>query len=101
MTTLVPQAPRRSGPTNERVELARYTISAGERIVYGQRVLGIVRLTDVPADGDGRHYLIERGLTCMAELRAVVEDYVGQSEHWDSVPAEPRWIAEKIEALVS
>ena len=58
-------AVRRSGPTNERVELARYTISAGERIVYGQRVLGIVRLTDVPADGAGRHYLIERGLTAI------------------------------------
>ena len=33
--------------TRQRVELARYTItSAGERIVYGQRVDGAVRLTD-------------------------------------------------------
>jgi hypothetical protein len=29
--------------TNDRVELARYTVSAGERVVYGQRVLGVVR----------------------------------------------------------
>ncbi len=29
--------------TNERVELARYTVSAGERVIYGQRVLGVVR----------------------------------------------------------
>ena len=29
--------------TNERIELGRYTISAGERIVYGQRILGVVR----------------------------------------------------------
>jgi hypothetical protein len=26
----------------------------------GQRVLGVVRVTDAPADGHGRHYLIER-----------------------------------------
>jgi hypothetical protein len=30
--------------TNERVELARCTISAGERVTYGQRVPGVVRL---------------------------------------------------------
>ena len=27
----------------DRVELARYTVSAGERILYGQRVDGVVR----------------------------------------------------------
>jgi hypothetical protein len=34
---------RRAGQTNERVELARYTVSAGERVICGQRVLGVVR----------------------------------------------------------
>ena len=29
--------------TNDRVELARYAITAGERVIYGQRVLGVVR----------------------------------------------------------
>ena len=101
MTILAPQTSRRRGPTNERVELARYAISAGARIVYGQRVFGIVRLTDVPADGHGRHYLIERGLTRMAELLALVDDYLGQAEHWDAVPVEACWIAEKLEALKS
>ena len=75
--------------TNERVELGRYHISAGERIVYGQRILGVVRLTDVPADGHGRHYVIERGLACMAELRAIVADYLREADRWDAVPAEP------------
>jgi hypothetical protein len=75
--------------TNERIELGRYTISAGERIVYGQRILGVVRLTDVPADGHGRHYVIERGLTCMTELRAIVADYLHEADRWDAVPAEP------------
>ena len=75
--------------TNERIELGRYTISSGERIVYGQRILGVVRLTDVPADGHGRRYVIERGLTSMAELRAIVADYLGEADRWDAVPAEP------------
>ena len=75
--------------TNARVELARYTIGAGERIVYGQRVLGVVRLTDIPADARGRHYVIERDLTSMAELEAIVADYLQQAARWDAVPAEP------------
>ena len=75
--------------TNARVELARYTIGAGERIVCGQRVLGVVRLTDVPADGRGRHYVIERDLTSMAELEAIVADYLQQAARWNAVPAEP------------
>jgi flavin-dependent dehydrogenase len=33
----------RCGRTGHRVELARYTISAGERVIYGQRVNGVVR----------------------------------------------------------
>src|SRR5919198_4243000 len=78
--------------TNPPRELARYRISAGERIVIGQRVLGVVRLTDVPADGHGRRYLIERGLTAMAELEAVIVDYVAQAERWDAVPVEPCWL---------
>src|SRR4051794_26645797 len=55
--------------SNQRVELARYTIRTGERVVYGHRVLGVVRLVDHPARGRGRRYVIERGLTVLAELR--------------------------------
>jgi hypothetical protein len=73
----------------ERVELGRYTISAGERVIYGQRVLGIVRVVDVPADGRGRRYVIERGLSSMSELEAIVADYLLQAALWDAVPAEP------------
>ena len=73
--------------TNERVELARYTISTGERVVYGQRVLGVVRLVDQPADGHGRRYIVERELTVMAELEAIVADYVQQASTWDAIPA--------------
>ncbi|MGZ4251002.1 MAG: hypothetical protein ACXVUE_22185 [Solirubrobacteraceae bacterium] len=31
------------GDVSERVELARYVVPAGERVVYGQRVNGVVR----------------------------------------------------------
>ena len=36
MTTVTER--RRVGQTNERVELARYTVSAGERVIHGQRI---------------------------------------------------------------
>jgi hypothetical protein len=75
------------GGTNERVELARYTISAGERVIYGQRVCGVVRLVDVPANERGRRYVIERELTVMAELEAIVADYLAQAAAWDMIPA--------------
>jgi hypothetical protein len=73
--------------TNERVELARYTITAGERVIYGQRIRGVVRLVDVPAQGSGRRYLIERELTSMAELEAIVADYLREAARWDAIPA--------------
>src|SRR5205085_11643012 len=54
MTTTTEQPTTRTGATNEPVELGRYTLAAGERVVQGQRVLGVVRLIDIPATGDGR-----------------------------------------------
>jgi hypothetical protein len=80
------------------VELGRYTIRAGERIVYGQRVLGVARLTDLPTHGHGRRYIIERGLTCMDELRAIVAEYLDQAGRWDAIPAEPCCLLDHIEA---
>lgn len=77
------------GPTNPPVELARYRISAGERIVRGQRIDGVVRLSDVPATGHGRAYLIERGLATKAELDGLLADYLQQAERRDAVPAVP------------
>ena len=79
----------------DRVELGRYTISAGERVLYGQRVHGVVRVVDVPAAGRGRRYIIERGLTSMAELEAIVADYLQQAAVWDAVPAEPVRLLER------
>lgn len=80
--------PQRRGETGGRVELARYQISGGERALYGQRVLGIVRLTDVAVGGGGRSYLVERGLEQdgYSALKALVADYLRQAERLDEVP---------------
>jgi hypothetical protein len=72
----------------ERVELARYTISSGERILHGQRVAGVVRITDRPAGDTGRSYLVERGLEKdgYAALKALIADYLAQANELDDVP---------------
>jgi hypothetical protein len=72
----------------ERVELARYTVTSGERILYGQRIDGVVRVTDRPAGGLGRAYLIERRLERdgYLALKALVADYTGQAARLDEVP---------------
>jgi hypothetical protein len=79
----------RCGRTGHRVELARYTVGGGEeRVLYGQRVDGVVRVTDVPGQGRGRAYLVERGLEHdgYGALKALVADYVEQAELLASVP---------------
>lgn len=79
------------GQTGERVELGRYSISAGERILYGQRVLGVVRVTDVPLVRGGRSYVVERGLEehgagANAHLQAIVRDYLMQARTRNRIP---------------
>ena len=76
------------GRVGERVELARYTISGEERIIYGQRVEGVVRLTDNPADGRGRAFLIERELEQDGNdaLQALIADYRDQAAKYDEIP---------------
>jgi hypothetical protein len=73
-------APRRVTPVvGKRTELARYQLADGERILYGQRVDGIVRVTDRPVGSGGRSYLVERGLETNGELHALVSDYLAQA----------------------
>ncbi|HWT92727.1 MAG TPA: hypothetical protein VN238_07005 [Solirubrobacteraceae bacterium] len=83
-------APAGNPTIGERKELACFTIGSGERVIYGQRINGVVRLTDCPAPGQrGRSFLIERGLTSKAELDAIVADYVEVSERRASPAALP------------
>ena len=71
-----------------RVELARYTTPAGGRVLYGQRINGAVRVTDNPAAGSGRAYVVERELEQdgNAALQAIVTDYVEQANRHGEIP---------------
>jgi hypothetical protein len=77
-----------SGSVGERVELARYRVRGGERIVYGQRVGGCVRVVDRPSGEQGRSYLIERGLERdgYSALMALVSDYTRVARRLKAVP---------------
>jgi hypothetical protein len=81
-------ATARPSGVGQRTELARYHVSSGERVLYGQRINGCVRITDRPASATGRSYLVER--ECEQDgysaLKALVADYVEQSRELDEVP---------------
>ena len=79
---------RNGNPVGKRVELARYRIPAGERVLYGQRINGVVRITDVPVARGGRAYLVERELEQdgNAALHALIDDYVEQSQRHGEIP---------------
>jgi len=73
-----PAAKPPAANVGKRTELARYTTPAGERILVGQRVNGVVHVSDIPASPGGRAYLIERGLEQdgNSALNALIADYV-------------------------
>jgi hypothetical protein len=79
---------RRMPRVGDRVELARYTVYRGERVLFGQRIDGVVRVTDRPLDGVGRSYLVDCGLECdgYSALKALVADYTRQARMLDEVP---------------
>jgi hypothetical protein len=87
-TPTVTEIQRNGNLVGERIELARYTVPVGERVLYGQRVNGVVRVTDVPAGGRGRAYLVERELEQdgYGALNAMVSDYLDQAQLLEDVP---------------
>jgi hypothetical protein len=66
--------------------LATYPADVGERMLVGQRVDGVVRISDVPADGQGRSYLVEPEVGSLAELEALVADYLAKAQKLGWVP---------------
>ncbi len=86
-TTTPKNVPQQS-TIGARTELGRYTLSVGERVIYGQRINGLVRLTDRPASGAGRSYIVERGLEVdgYAALRDLISEYIGQARNIDAIP---------------
>jgi hypothetical protein len=93
---------RRPLPTvGQRTELARYTVAGAERVVYGQRVDGVVRVTDRPAQPGGRSYLVERELERDGNgaLDALVVDYLAQAQKLAAVPMSVAPLESWLEAI--
>lgn len=88
MTPIVTETRRNGNPVGARLELGRYRVPDGERIIYGQRVDGVVRVTDVPARGGGRSYLVERELERdgYGAVLALVSDYIEQANLHGAIP---------------
>jgi hypothetical protein len=82
-----PGLPRRI-QVGERTELARYSAGSRDRVLYGQRIDGRVRITDRPASGAGRSYVVERELEQDGHgaLKALVADYLEQARELGDVP---------------
>jgi hypothetical protein len=93
-----PAAAKRS-TVGERTELARYRAGGNERVIYGQRVDGVVRVTDRPASEGGRSYLVERALEQdgYAALQALVADYTAQARRLGAVPMSTSAVRHTIE----
>jgi hypothetical protein len=72
--------------TGRPCELGRYTTEEGDRILVGQRVDGIVQITDRPHGGGGRAYLVDAGISSMEELAALVADYKAQAAQLGDCP---------------
>ena len=87
-TPTVTELVRNGNRVGQRVELARYTVPAGERVIHGQRVNGVVRVTDNPTSGRSRAYRVEHELEQdgNAALQALVADYVEQAERHGEIP---------------
>ena len=72
--------------TGQAKVLATYECDEGQRQLVGQRVDGIVRITDRRLGGHGRSYLVEEGLTKMPELQAIVDDYLAKAKRLGYAP---------------
>jgi hypothetical protein len=94
---IVRVAPQRR--VGELTELGRYEVNGVERVLYGQRIGGCVRLSDRPASGAGRSYLVERGLERdgYAAVKALVADYTQQATELGEVPMASSIVAQQLD----
>jgi hypothetical protein len=58
-------------------ELARYRLPDGStRALVAQRINGRVAISDLPLQGEGRVYLVERQIESQAAIRGLVREYI-------------------------
>ena len=84
----LPSGPSQRRQVGELTELTRYEVRGIQRVLYGQRIGGCVRVTDRPASGAGRSYLVDRGLEHdgYSALQALVADYTRQAQELGDIP---------------
>jgi hypothetical protein len=73
----------------QQVELGRYEIEAGTRVLVGRRIDGVVHVYDFAVDRPSRAYFVEAGFETCAELAALVADYRALAERIDACPMGP------------
>ena len=66
--------------------LATYRCDEGERQLVAQRINGTVALTDIPTGDHGRVHLVEREHHSLAELEAIVADYLEMTRRVERCP---------------
>ncbi len=82
----------------EGAELARYRVSAGERVLMGWRRGSGVEVSDRPLElSHGGGYLVDRGFRCFEQLSAFVNDYLAQAARLDAPPMSGQSIASLLE----
>lgn len=98
MNTTTPPRPS----VGERRQLAAYSLPTGVRVIYGQRILGHVRIVDAPAiAGEGRSWIIETNMEQegQAAVDALLADYLAQAQRHQTVPAGPHAVSAFVAAL--
>jgi hypothetical protein len=75
--------------------LATYQCDEGTRELVAQRINGRVALSDVPAGDQGKVYLVERHLACMAELEGLAAAYAEHGEQLGRPPLRHDWILDR------
>lgn len=85
-----PQRPARPPRgAQEPTEIGRYKLTAGQRVIYGERVNGRLRVTDRPsAPAPGPSYVVEHDLEDdgHSALLALLADYIQRALELDEVP---------------
>jgi hypothetical protein len=78
--------------THQTVEVARYVTDLREQRLLAARrgADDVVRLYDLPVDGRGRSYTVERSFESWGELAMLVRDYRRQAERLGDCPMSRR-----------
>jgi hypothetical protein len=93
----------RENAVGKLTELARYQAGGQQRVLCGQRIDGCVRITDRPAAGSGRSYLVDRELERdgYSALKALVADYLEQAQELGEIPMASSVLADQLQSVKS